>query len=106
MIKALTLNIVLLTSVFESKGLFPNNCALLMVILNPLQWNSIFSFMSRIQYQRKVIELFQKKSMSEFIFYNASVSKFPRVQSGPHEPLVMAITARVHTWHIFVVLGL
>lgn len=34
MIKTLSLNIVVLTSVFESKGLSPNYCALLMVILN------------------------------------------------------------------------
>lgn len=58
MIKALSVNIVLLTSVFESKGLSPKSYALLMVTLNQFQWNTVFSFMSGIQYYRKVIELF------------------------------------------------
>lgn len=97
MIKVLSLNLVLPTSLFESKGLSPNNCALLMVILNQLQCNSIFSFMSGIQCHRKVIELFWKKSMSELAFYNARVSKFPLLQSGPFEPLVMTVTERTCT---------
>lgn len=106
MIKILSLNIVLLTLVFESKGLSPNNCALLLVILNQLQCNSIFSFMSGIQYHGKVIELFQKKSMSELTLYNARASKSPLVQSGPLEPLVMTVTERDHgifslCWDLF-----
>lgn len=59
MIKTLSLNIVLLTSVFE--GLSPKNYALLMVVLNQLQWNTIFPFMLGIQYYMKLVELFQKK---------------------------------------------
>lgn len=106
MVKILSLNVVLLTSVFESKGLSPNNCALLIVILNQLQWNSSFSFMSGIQYHRKIIELFQKKSMSELSSSNTGVSKLPLVQRGPLEPLLMTVTERDHTQCIFVVLGL
>lgn len=104
MIKIFSLNVVLLTSVFESKGLSPNNCALLMVILKQLQWNSIFSFMSGIQHHRKVIELFQKKSMSELTFYNASV----QIPPGSKWATWAIADGRYwkRPWYIFIMLGL